>query len=225
MAAHYISEILDLEPHGPYYLVGDTLGGLIAFEMAHQLQRRGKRLAFLAMFDTFCPLAPSFGERVLSHFSHLKYFGPRGYFRAASRSMAKRLRLRFSEDLPEVVMSAEEEDYAEGISASGDALQRTEWAIYLATRVNYRPPQQRFNGRLTYFLARDNKYAPGEEDDRRRWKRWVGEFDLHVIPGRHSTIIDEPDVAGLAERFITCLSAAQERHKGTLLRNNNVLRV
>jgi len=215
MAAHYIREIRDFEPHGPYYLVGDTLGGLFAFETAQQLMRQGEDVALLAMFDTFCPLPLSFGPRVLSHLSHLKQQGPRKYFHAASHSLAKKLGVRLSEKLSEdstsIRMTAEEQDYAEGISASGNALQRTEWAIYLATHVNYQPPQERFPGRLTYFFARDNKYGPGEDDDRRRWKNWVAEFDLHVIPGRHSTIIDEPDVAGLADKFISCLRIAQER--------------
>jgi amino acid adenylation domain-containing protein len=220
MAAHYIREIRDLEPHGPYYLVGDTLGGLIAFEIARQLERQGEDVALLAMFDTFCPLPLSFGPRVLSHLSHLKQLGPRKYLLAVGRSLARKLGIRFSENLTQIGMSAEEQDYAEGISASGNALQRTEWAIYLATHVNYRPPPQRFPGRLTYFLARDNQYAAGEEDDRRRWKRWAAEFELHVIPGRHSTISDEPDVAGLAEKFISCLDKTQAKYQAKMSRQS-----
>jgi thioesterase domain-containing protein/acyl carrier protein len=218
MAAHYIKEIRDLEPHGPYYLVGDTLGGLIAFEMAKQLKRQGQDVALLAMFDTFCPLPLSLGPRVLSHLSHLRQLGPRKYLLAAGRSLAKKLGVRFSENLTQIGMSAEEQDYAHGISASGNALQRTEWAIYLATQVNYRPPQQRFPGRLTYFLARDNQYADGEKDDRRRWKRWAAEFELHVIPGRHGTISTEPDVAGLAEKFISCLDKTQAEYQAKMCR-------
>lgn len=211
MAAHYVSEMRDLEPHGPYYLVGDTLGGLIAFEIAQQLKMQGEDIALLAMFDTFCPLPASFGLRVRSHVSHLKQLGPRRYLLALAQAVAKRFAIKFSEDPTHVGMSAEAEDYAEGILASGNALQRTEWAIYVAMHLNYRPPSQRFSGRLTYFFARDNQYAPGEDDDRLRWKRWAAEFELHVIPGRHSTLIDEPVVAGLAEKFISCLAAAQER--------------
>jgi pimeloyl-ACP methyl ester carboxylesterase len=53
MAAHYVAEIRDLQPHGPYYLGGWSFGGAIAFEMARQLQAAGERVAFLALFDTW----------------------------------------------------------------------------------------------------------------------------------------------------------------------------
>jgi amino acid adenylation domain-containing protein len=51
MAAHYISEILDQNPTGPYCLAGYSLGGLIAFEMAKQLEAMGKKVNLVAMFD------------------------------------------------------------------------------------------------------------------------------------------------------------------------------
>lgn len=53
MAAHYISEIIEQNPEGPYCLSGFSLGGLIAYEMAQQLLAMGKKVKLLAMFDTF----------------------------------------------------------------------------------------------------------------------------------------------------------------------------
>jgi amino acid adenylation domain-containing protein len=211
MAAHYVREVRDLEPHGPYYLVGDTLGGLIAFEIAQQLETQGENVAFLAMFDTACPLPLSLGPRVLSHLSHLRQLGPRKYLHSATGSIAKKLGMRFPDHSVQVPLSTKEQEFADGVSASGDAVQRTEWGIYLATQVNYRPPQRRFGGRITYFLARDNHYGSGEKDSRRNWKRGATEFEVHVIPGRHNTIRDEPFVAVLAEKFIASLSQAHDR--------------
>ena len=52
MAAHYVREIRSLQPEGPYYLAGYSLGGLFAYEMAQQLRGMGQRVALLAMFDT-----------------------------------------------------------------------------------------------------------------------------------------------------------------------------
>ena len=51
-ANRYIEEMLKLQPHGPYHLYGYSLGGLIAFEMALELQRRGLEVAFLGIGDT-----------------------------------------------------------------------------------------------------------------------------------------------------------------------------
>ncbi|HEX8427626.1 amino acid adenylation domain-containing protein [Hymenobacter sp.] len=53
MAAHYIATIQIVNPNGPYALAGYSFGGIIAFEMAKQLQAAGKTVQFLAMFDTY----------------------------------------------------------------------------------------------------------------------------------------------------------------------------
>jgi thioesterase domain-containing protein len=58
MAAHYIGEIREVQPHGPYYIGGYSLGGEIAFEMAHQLVAAGEKVALLVLFDTSNPVRP-----------------------------------------------------------------------------------------------------------------------------------------------------------------------
>jgi amino acid adenylation domain-containing protein len=54
-ASDYIQEIRRIQPHGPYFLVGLSAGGNIAFEMAQQLQAAGEEVAFLGMFDSYGP--------------------------------------------------------------------------------------------------------------------------------------------------------------------------
>jgi thioesterase domain-containing protein len=213
MAAHYIKEIRALEPRGPYYLVGDTLGGLIALEMAHQLNAQGEYVAFLAMFDTFCPLPAKVDARILSHFVHLRQLGIKRYLRAAAQSAQRKLAKRLSDDVTGIPLTNDEEAFAGKLLSEGDPVRRTEWGIYLATQVNYLPPTLRYPGKITYFLARDNQYDPGEEDNRLCWEKIAREFEVHVIPGRHDTIKEEPHVALLAEKFIFCLGRAQEQYK------------
>jgi amino acid adenylation domain-containing protein len=55
MAAHYVQEVVSLQPQGPYYLGGSSLGGLVAFEMARQLDRQGRKVGLVALFDTDSP--------------------------------------------------------------------------------------------------------------------------------------------------------------------------
>ena len=55
MATAYIQEIKTVQPYGPYYLGGYCLGGLVAFEMAHQLQNRGEQVAPLILISTSTP--------------------------------------------------------------------------------------------------------------------------------------------------------------------------
>jgi natural product biosynthesis luciferase-like monooxygenase protein len=58
MASHYVEELRQVQSHGPYFLVGDCLGGALAFEVAQQLRDRGEEVALLAMVDAFCPGHP-----------------------------------------------------------------------------------------------------------------------------------------------------------------------
>jgi len=53
IAAHYIANIMEQNPHGPYALAGYSFGGIIAFEMARQLRAANKEVTMLAMFDTY----------------------------------------------------------------------------------------------------------------------------------------------------------------------------
>src|SRR4029078_7289518 len=53
MAARYLSEIRARFPHGPYYLSGGSMGGLIAFELAQLLIAQNEEVAFLGLFDTY----------------------------------------------------------------------------------------------------------------------------------------------------------------------------
>lgn len=53
IAAKYNSEILEINPDGPYIIGGYSLGGKIAFEMVRQLLEMGKEVKLLAIFDTY----------------------------------------------------------------------------------------------------------------------------------------------------------------------------
>ncbi|MCP5005059.1 MAG: non-ribosomal peptide synthetase, partial [Planctomycetes bacterium] len=55
MARFYLDEVQTLHPHGPYQLAGWSFGGLVAFEMAIQLQTQGKSVSLLALLDKPVP--------------------------------------------------------------------------------------------------------------------------------------------------------------------------
>ena len=57
MAEAYLKMLLTICPTGPYYLIGYSFGGILAFEMAIQLQKSGYKVPFLVMIDTISPLA------------------------------------------------------------------------------------------------------------------------------------------------------------------------
>lgn len=55
MARRFVRELRSVQPHGPYHLAGHSFGGLVAFELAHQLQDAGEEVALLVVLDSFAP--------------------------------------------------------------------------------------------------------------------------------------------------------------------------
>ena len=55
MAACYLEAMQTVQPQGPYTLIGYSLGGPIALEIAIQLQARGERVDFLGLLDSRPP--------------------------------------------------------------------------------------------------------------------------------------------------------------------------
>ncbi|NHZ33325.1 non-ribosomal peptide synthetase [Massilia rubra] len=52
MAACYVHAIRQLFPQGPYCIAGYSFGGVVAFEMARQLQASGQSIGYLGLIDT-----------------------------------------------------------------------------------------------------------------------------------------------------------------------------
>ncbi|MER5391635.1 amino acid adenylation domain-containing protein [Saccharopolyspora sp. NPDC002686] len=53
MAAEYLEHIRQVQPHGPYYFLGWSFGGVVAHEMSTQLQQQGEEVRFLCMLDSY----------------------------------------------------------------------------------------------------------------------------------------------------------------------------
>ncbi len=57
MAAHYVGEMRKVRPQGPYLLGGLCAGGVIAYEMALQFEDMGETAKLVAVFDAAAPEA------------------------------------------------------------------------------------------------------------------------------------------------------------------------
>jgi pimeloyl-ACP methyl ester carboxylesterase len=68
-ARDYITQLQKVIPGGPYYLGGFSFGGLVAFEMATQLQKQGFDVPVLILIDCKVPM---FKEPVIASNSLLK---------------------------------------------------------------------------------------------------------------------------------------------------------
>lgn len=53
MAEYHLSAIRQMQPRGPYFLIGYSLGGLVNLEIAQRLSKNGEKVALLAMLDSY----------------------------------------------------------------------------------------------------------------------------------------------------------------------------
>ncbi|MFC4314146.1 amino acid adenylation domain-containing protein [Steroidobacter flavus] len=65
MATDYLAMIREVQPHGPYALLGYSLGGVLAATITAMLEDEGERVEFLGLIDSFVPLPDRPGERSL----------------------------------------------------------------------------------------------------------------------------------------------------------------
>ncbi|KAK9709436.1 hypothetical protein K7432_009045 [Basidiobolus ranarum] len=74
-AMRYLTAIRRVQPKGPYYLNGYSFGGLIAFEMARQLEAQGHEVARVTVIDTMAPntLPPNTGGQLETCSDSQKY--------------------------------------------------------------------------------------------------------------------------------------------------------
>jgi amino acid adenylation domain-containing protein len=207
MAARYVVEVRRVLPHGPYYLLGYSLGGVVALEMARQLEGGGEGVAFLGMIDSgfpgvYHPTQIPLLLRLKLHAMAMAGRDPADAVRYAGhrlRSLWRRVvaYLRPPPDAP-----------VTDTSPGAVAARRVESANEAAWR-SYVPKP--WNGRLTYFATTDQ----GEtiwESPRARWNALIsGGMELVSVRGTHVSIVKGTDVVGLADAVRNSLRLARER--------------
>ena len=197
MATLYIKEMRAVQPVGPYFLLGASFGGLVVFEMAQQLLEQNQKVALLAMLNTDCPVY-SFAKRIRCHVGHLMEKGPREY---AHGIVNRRFKGLVSETKNETTgtLDPEIEKVLAKDSGVDQSLVRTVLAIMAASE-EYVPAHGVYPGKITFFLARDAKRD--FEDNRLAWRKLAaGGFEVHVVPGGHTSMREEPHVAELAAKL------------------------
>ncbi len=74
MIAHkYVTQMKMIQPTGPYYLAGWSLGGVIGFEMIKQLEAAGDTIDFFGIIDSVVPTDAVSEVEVVEFESALKY--------------------------------------------------------------------------------------------------------------------------------------------------------
>jgi amino acid adenylation domain-containing protein len=200
MATKYVKEIRAFQPDGPYCLLGASFGGLVAFEMAQQLLAQGQKVAFLGMLNTNCP-AYSLTKRLGCHWGHLRERGLSTYSAGFVSGVKRRLKMETSG-----WKISESEVQSLVPEQADDALVQTVAAI-LEAEQTYVPRNASYPGKITLFWAED---APRDfEDNRLAWRKFAaGGCEIHVVPGTHTKMREEPHVQKLVEKLRPCLEKA-----------------
>ncbi|KMZ12500.1 Acetoacetyl-CoA synthetase [Candidatus Burkholderia humilis] len=204
MAQGYVRRMREVQPHGPYALVGYSFGGLIAFEMAQQLVKAGEKIELLCLLDTYwhehsLPLSQwtRYQAQVvvqrLREWRALDARARAGYMRGKAAAIARRLRIRMGTQT--VKPSAE-------VAAMPPALLRVRQSMTIAMS-NYKPRRYE-GGPIVYVRATllDESYG----DPLPVWQH-VAMRGLHVmkIDGRHTDLVIEPHLALVAQTLTNAL--------------------
>lgn len=205
MAAHYIKEIHTIQPEGPYFLGGFSFGGLVAFEMAQQLQAQGQKVALLALFDTQGRghLKQTLLSRSVYHLNKLLELGP-NYILDRTKANIQRIQDRVKGRMPEIVreLGLDSEDVVP------DALRRVFEANLQATQ-DYVP--QVYSGRVDLFRAIYERAPEGWYfDPQLGWGSLaIKGVEIHEVPSHHHSLFSEPQIQALAEKLKACLEQSQ----------------
>jgi acetoacetyl-CoA synthetase len=199
MAGHYVSGVKKLQPSEPYFLVGHSSGGLIAFAMAQQLVRAREKVACLILLDTSqskkCwPLSYRLKVNVASLRNHLTTV----------------LRLPAGQK-PQYITDNCKKFLRKLLDPYGLKVRPPD--VTVAGRIagdGYYP--EFYPGRLIFFRA-DIKEIPA--DPNILWRHRVRELEFHSALGGHNSMLNWPNVSSLAEEISACVAEILRNSKTT----------
>jgi thioesterase domain-containing protein len=213
LAAHYVDEVRGVQAKGPYRIGGYNIGGLVAFEMAQQLQAGGAEVSVLALIDTPCldrnPLPYWTYRSTLTVnqtgdtlFKPLQNLVPSNLVQQIGKSAQTVRDVLLSNRLPQFVgqvVHQVEEDFQTVQETLGDK----GYEITLKAIQTYQP--KTYAGKATLFLAAQSLVR--FSDVLWRWHNLVPNgLDVHTIPGSYIGILKEPQVQRFAAQLKDCLA-------------------
>ncbi|WP_294911555.1 enterobactin synthase subunit F [Tatumella sp. UBA2305] len=182
----HLQLIRQQQPHGPYYLIGYSLGGTLAQGVAARLEAAGERIAFLGLLDTWPPETQNWDERqgknVLDPEVLAEVDREREQFMQSQRKMA-------GEDMAgmfEVIS----QNYAS--------------AVRLLTTAT----SARFGGKATMFLAERTRQQGA--DAQQCWAPYIRQLEVVPVDCAHSEIFSEAVLAIIGPEISQRLESLQK---------------
>lgn len=194
LAKQYITNIKDVQPHGPYRLLGYCFGGLIAYEIANQLARKGDQIEYIGLVDTFTPDLREID--LSSRWQRLwSVFGEKHNLSKSQLQV-----LNNDEQIPyiiDTVISQAQSDKIHDSSEMAEYLQMVD--NHLKLEVEYTPINNPLIQNIDLYCAKQDSFYDGKYPDR-GWGKYIKSptFNQHWIDGNHENILEAKSVGQIA---------------------------
>ncbi|MEW6734688.1 MAG: thioesterase domain-containing protein, partial [Acidobacteriota bacterium] len=212
MATRYINALRDVQHQGPYLLGGWSLGGKIAMEMAQQLEKKGEKIALLALFDTYAPLGWELGNiddiELLSQYTRFRRLP---ITRSDLEGMnideqlnyivkALRIGTQSTPDLDLAQIRRFYHVYKSNLQASSNYVAKTYTNQITVFRTEELP---------AYINETSSQYQLYQNPTMGWDKFCSGPIAVHTVSGNHHNIVLKPHVDVLARQLKQCILRAQ----------------
>ena len=208
MARHFVNEIQQLRPQGPYVIAGACTGGLIAYEIAQQLKAQGKGVTLLLM-DTWHPSSyrkqPSMGLMGLWFPLMVVWETVRAFLRTSPKDRAPFLQIKAKRLMTFLQGgTTEDEKRMEEAWETGMQVERVTTATFHAV-AHYEV--QRYPGTLLNCIASERVVMDGIRDTRHEWPQLAenGSDTVSIVAGDSGRLFVSPhveDLAGHIQRYV-----------------------
>jgi thioesterase domain-containing protein len=210
MATHYLEEMRAVQSHGPYFLGGWSMGGVVAFEIAQQIQKQGEQVGLLALLDSRAPApAPDIseiGELVLMETFAGDLGLDLGHLKFSSNELEF---LRPDEQLTYLFECARASNILPpDLELHQLRLMFQLFKINVGAMLSYMPQSK--EGRITLLRPGEHSTANGH-DQTAGWGAFAAKgVQVHFVEGNHFNMVREPFVKAVAGQLRACLDAAFE---------------
>jgi oxalate---CoA ligase len=201
IVAECVAAMEGVQDEGPYFVIGRSVGGLVALDIAQRLRSVGKTVALLGLLDTYYPgitrqgLLPAplrqldflIGEFVVVPRSkwaeHLR--------RLPWRAVRSSLRRLSGRRLPSRIADV---------------------ALFTGLQRLFHGEPERWPGRIVYFAAESSKHRRFP-DRRIYWSKAAEQgLEVYLVPGDHNMMVQEPHIREFAATLKGCLERARGCH-------------